>query len=808
MSFSADARPFAIRAEGLGKTYRLYDRPADRLKQIFLRNRGGYGREFHALADISFELGKGEVLGLVGRNGAGKSTLLQMICGTLTPSVGRVEVNGRIAALLELGAGFNPDFSGRENVFLNAAVLGLPRHEIEARYDEIVSFSGIGAFIEQPVKTYSSGMYVRLAFAIATSVEPDILIVDEALSVGDGEFARKSFDRIMHLRDRGATILFCSHSLFQIESICSSAIWLDKGRLVASGNPKRIVSAYQAYLDQQEAGAPQGEVTQSVPSAPKGHARLTRIRVAGQDVSTRRVVVHVASRQDDLAIDVQFASDPTLPTPSVAVTLHAPDQRIVASAGAWNDGVELVRDATGQGRASVCFEALPLLKGRYSVSVHLFCERGLHQYDAADHVAVFEVLQGGVEQGMVHLPHRWQCSTDLLPPEADAVEEARGDDASAAQGVTNLAALAHAVRGLRVGEALPTAAAALLDATEAAAGLAERFGLVRDADAAAWRLRRPPRWFVQWATAQDRAGWMQLFKAAFGYEMSDAVWRWKYAHAEPIGSVVHEGDRVVAFYGGMPRAILYFGQAQRAVQIGDVMVHPSARGALTRNGPFMLSAATYLEQQVGYDRPYLLGFGFPNTRALRLAQRLGLYAQVDSLVELRWPVAGAKRHLLSRTRPLMAVDQPQVESLWQEMAAAFTGSILGRRDWDFFAHRYLAHPDHPYQVLLVRSRLGQRPLGVVVLRDRDADGVELLDILAPPQRFPMLIDIARRYAAHRGRASVFAWVTASHARLLASAHVEQRDLDIGIPCNTWSPGPDAGVLSGRWWLMSGDMDFR
>lgn len=808
MSFSADERKFAIRADGLAKTYRLYDRPTDRLKQIFSRDAGRYGREFHALDDVSFELGKGEVMGLVGRNGAGKSTLLQLICGTLTPSAGRVEVNGRIAALLELGAGFNPDFTGRENVFLNASVLGLPRHEIDARYDEIVSFSGIGSFIEQPVKTYSSGMYVRLAFAIATSVEPDILIVDEALSVGDGEFARKSFDRIMHLRDGGSTILFCSHSLFQIESICTSAIWLDQGRLVASGNPKRIVSAYQANLDQHEASARQGGETKLVAAGPKGHARLMRIRVAGQDVSTRSAAARLESGQDDLVIDIQFASDPALPAPSVAITLHTPDQRIVASAGAWNDGVELVRDAAGQGTASVCFDALPLLKGRYSISVHLFCERGLHQYDAADHVAVFEVLQRGVEQGLVHLPHRWAASTDLLPSGADASADEVANGRADQRQVTDLAHLGAAVRVRLVGEALPLAAATMLNAAPQPEALAQRFGLARELGSETWRLQRHPRWLVQWAGLEDGVGWMALFEAAFGHRMSECVWRWKYAHADPIGCAVHEDDRMVAFYGGMPRSIQYFGQERRAVQIGDVMVHPSVRGVLTRNGPFMLSAATFLEQQVGHDRQHLLGFGFPNTRALKLAERLGLYAQVDSLVELRWPTQGAKRHVLSRTRPLVPADQAQVQRLWQEMAAAFSADIIGRRDWDFLSHRYLKHPDRPYQALIARSRVGLGPVGVIVLRDRHEDGVELLDILAPPQRFSMLIDIARRYAAQLGRDSVFAWVTASHAHLLDSANAEKRDLDIGIPCNTWTPAPSAEELKGRWWLMSGDMDFR
>jgi lipopolysaccharide transport system ATP-binding protein len=184
-----------------------------------------------------------------GHNGAGKSTLLQILSGTLSPSTGDLQVNGRVAALLELGAGFNPEFTGRENLLLNGPLLGLSRAQLAERLQDIIDFSGIGDFIEQPVKTYSSGMFVRLAFSLATSVDPDILVIDEALSVGDGEFSRKSFDRILALRDAGTTILFCSHSMYQIESLCSRALWLDHGRARQFGRPAVVATAYQEHLD-------------------------------------------------------------------------------------------------------------------------------------------------------------------------------------------------------------------------------------------------------------------------------------------------------------------------------------------------------------------------------------------------------------------------------------------------------------------------------------------------------------------------------------------------------------------------------
>ncbi|WMD19370.1 ABC transporter ATP-binding protein [Achromobacter seleniivolatilans] len=245
MSFDSDV----IRVDSLSKCYQIYDRPHDRLKQFVaprMRSMLGrppvnYFREFWALRDVSFNVGRGETVGIIGRNGSGKSTLLQMICGTLAPTSGKVETNGRVAALLELGAGFNPEFTGRENVFLNAMVLGLNQAEIESRFDAIAAFADIGQFIEQPVKHYSSGMYARLAFAVAINVDPDILVVDEALAVGDEPFQRKCFARIDAIKNRGATILFVSHSGAAIINLCDRAVLLNAGERLYTGIPKRAV---------------------------------------------------------------------------------------------------------------------------------------------------------------------------------------------------------------------------------------------------------------------------------------------------------------------------------------------------------------------------------------------------------------------------------------------------------------------------------------------------------------------------------------------------------------------------------------
>ncbi|MEH2183438.1 ABC transporter ATP-binding protein [Nostoc sp.] len=233
----------AISLKNVSKCFKRYARPVDRLKEILLP-RKSYAQEFWALRDVSFEVNKAETMGIIGRNGAGKSTLLQMICGTLTPTSGEVQVNGRVAALLELGAGFNPEFTGRENVYMNGAIMGLSRQDVDERFDKVAAFADIGDFIEQPVKSYSSGMYVRLAFASAIHVDPDILIVDEALSVGDMFFQAKCMTRMKQMMDAGVTVLFVSHDVGAVKSLCRQAILLSHGELITYGSAKQVVEKY------------------------------------------------------------------------------------------------------------------------------------------------------------------------------------------------------------------------------------------------------------------------------------------------------------------------------------------------------------------------------------------------------------------------------------------------------------------------------------------------------------------------------------------------------------------------------------
>lgn len=433
----------------VGKRYDTYQKPSDRLKQLIAPFTGStrrYAREYWAIRSLSLEIHQGEVLGIIGVNGAGKSTLLQLITGVMAPSLGQIKVTGRVAALLELGAGFNPEFTGRENVYLNASLLGLTKAEINQRYDEIVSFAGLGAAIDQPVKTYSSGMYVRLGFSIATSVDPDVLIIDEALSVGDGAFAHKSFDRIVGMKNRGATVIFCSHSLFQVEAFCSRVLWLHEGRAMMIGEPAKVVCAYQEHLDLQlSKSSGQSQPYQSHPvgfdvssnfetsgasmAFEPGEGANTSIESLDQTGASIESILswinndpparHLALRSgiDSLHVRVSVRSNPHQPAPNLAFTLHANDGRTITSGANWLHALAFDRDANG--RAEVAFEIphFPLLKGHYQLSIYLLCQRGIHLIEAALSVCSLDVSQQTLEQGIVRVDQVWQNKTPLKPVE-------------------------------------------------------------------------------------------------------------------------------------------------------------------------------------------------------------------------------------------------------------------------------------------------------------------------------------------------------------------------------------------------------
>jgi lipopolysaccharide transport system ATP-binding protein len=449
----AAAQPhMLIQAEGLGKRYELFDKPADRLKQLVWGRWHNYGRSFWALQDVSFSVARGEVVGLVGRNGAGKSTLLQMVCGTVQPTVGKLTVNGRIAALLELGAGFNPDFSGIENVYLNAALLGLSHAEVDAKLDGILAFADIGAFVHQPVKTYSSGMFVRLAFAVATSLDPEILVIDEALSVGDGAFARKSFERVMQMRERGAAVLFCSHSMYHIQALCTRALWLEGGHVRQYDTAAKVTSAYETALVAESAhrvnednksiaggtslesdGGQKGLKFTGLSAESVFAVDEGAMGAAGHTEETGRIVsidawtddgqqgreLAVQSGHTSVHVRVRFASNPALPAPAVAFGLAHLSGVTISSGISLRHSHVFARDAAGRGTAHLTLSAMPLLQGDYFLTIFLACENGLQVYEFVERAVTLRVSQTGLEQGLVVMPQQWQ--DDIMAPGAVGV---------------------------------------------------------------------------------------------------------------------------------------------------------------------------------------------------------------------------------------------------------------------------------------------------------------------------------------------------------------------------------------------------
>ncbi|MBY0573181.1 MAG: ABC transporter ATP-binding protein [Undibacterium sp.] len=298
------ARPPAIQVENLSKCYQLYDQPQDRLKQMLLRRAKPYYREFWALRDVSFSIQAGETVGIIGRNGSGKSSLLQMICGTLTPSSGVIQTQGRVAALLELGAGFNTEFTGRENVLLNAAILGFPHEDMLQRMEQVLAFSELGQFLDQPVKTYSSGMYARLAFSIAIHVDPEILIVDEALAVGDARFVAKCMRRIKEIQATGASILFVSHDVASVRTLCDRVIWLDRGRLVEQGEVFPVTGRYMEMMFQDDI-APDEKLHEEITEAAGSMQIVTASSSSSlpEVITPSSVQTHKLSRHLEEALD-------------------------------------------------------------------------------------------------------------------------------------------------------------------------------------------------------------------------------------------------------------------------------------------------------------------------------------------------------------------------------------------------------------------------------------------------------------------------------------------------------------------------
>lgn len=401
-----------IKVENLAKCFHIYDQPRDRLKQFILprfqkavgMRPNCYYREFWAVKDVSFEVRRGETVGILGFNGAGKSTLLQMICGTLNPTHGQIQTNGKISALLELGAGFNPEFTGRENVFLSCALHGISNTEISARFNKIAEFAGIGMFIDQPVKHYSSGMFARLAFSSAVHVNPAVLIVDEALSVGDMAFQEKSITRMKELRDSGTSILFVSHSISAVRNFCDRAIWLDNGQVRASGERLKICDEYQNAVE----ATLRREMITGVDSAIRNPATVADEKEITITSAAADKATYVMG--DDIYIDISLKFRGATVRYGIGMIIYDAKGNIVSIINTLRDDIVLV-EVKEQHRLRILSHHLA--PGEYLMTLSIPDEQAMFSYDKWEYCIRFKVAMERNEaglarvEGIVRCEHEW-----------------------------------------------------------------------------------------------------------------------------------------------------------------------------------------------------------------------------------------------------------------------------------------------------------------------------------------------------------------------------------------------------------------
>ena len=405
------ANPLPIRLEGVGKEYRLYDSPRARLRALLT------GRALHrshwALRDVSLELRRGQCLGVVGSNGAGKSTLLKLITGTLQPSCGQLQRSGRVTAILELGAGFHPDFTGRQNLYFGGSLIGISHEEMARLEASVLAFAEIGEAIDRPVKTYSSGMVVRLAFALVTAVEPDLLIIDEALAVGDQHFQAKCVARIQAFRDNGCTILFCSHSPYHVRQLCDAALWLDQGRVMALGPTEPVIGAYELHTRLQaraESGVTADAHVEAVAKPPAAAPQPAHgAHILSVDV---QALVPQGEGEPDLldsedlvaTITVQGQGDER---PNIGFMIEQAHGVGITSLATHEEGAHPLPLGDGRWRSVLRFPKLPLHSGDYVISAFEFDDSGLVVYDEWLRFKVIRFVTPTLMPGLVRLPHDW-----------------------------------------------------------------------------------------------------------------------------------------------------------------------------------------------------------------------------------------------------------------------------------------------------------------------------------------------------------------------------------------------------------------
>lgn len=388
----------AIEMLAVTKDYPVYSSPRERLMSLLKPSGDRARRTFRALDGVNLVVPRGETVGIIGRNGAGKSTLLQILCGTVQPTSGSVAIRGRFAALLELGAGFNPDFSGRDNVYLSASLLGLSRKEVDEKLEAIIAFADIGDFFDRPVKTYSSGMYVRLAFSVAIHTEPDVLIIDEALSVGDIRFQMKCLARIEQIRARGATILFVSHSLEQVKRFCQTALWLEGGKVKLHGEASFVADRFRDHELGREQATDAAVVSRKLPPTERLPAHLETVALS----------TDMLAPFEPLSVDISYTVvDESVQGLLLGVAIKGMDGLHIFGPNTYLERVG-IPTSRGSHRVTYHIPSMPLLTGTYRVDVGVFTDRGLVCLDYLTEASVFTVAAPYFSEGVVYIPHEWK----------------------------------------------------------------------------------------------------------------------------------------------------------------------------------------------------------------------------------------------------------------------------------------------------------------------------------------------------------------------------------------------------------------
>jgi ABC-2 type transport system ATP-binding protein/lipopolysaccharide transport system ATP-binding protein len=401
--------PPAVRIDNVSKRFRNFKERRHSLKEVIVRRSTSRFDEFWALRDVTLDIERGSTFGLIGHNGSGKSTLLKLMAHIHRPTSGTVTVDGRLSALLELGAGFHPELTGRENIRLNGAILGLSSREIDRAMPDIIEFSGLEQFIDSPVKIYSSGMYVRLGFSVAVHVRPDVLLIDEVIAVGDEDFQRRCFDHLYGLRAQGATVVLVSHSLGLVQSFCDQAAWLDHGQLKALGRSDQVVESYLRSVNAGESGRAEPEASDNG-SSRHGSGEILIEDVSLLDASGRPVGFAVAG--EPLAIRLHYRSDHEVARPVFGLGFHHESGANVASANTRFQGLE-VPSINGRGHIDYVFDHCPLNPGSYQLDVVVSDETMTRTYDGRSRLLELKVRQGSGPQreGLVELAGRFTAAT-------------------------------------------------------------------------------------------------------------------------------------------------------------------------------------------------------------------------------------------------------------------------------------------------------------------------------------------------------------------------------------------------------------